>query len=63
MYQKILKIIEVHGHDPISLSLDGTSPPTNFHAFEFENSYNHYCLERALEKCEKTQQKKRFGGV
>jgi hypothetical protein len=49
----ILRIIEVHGDEPTPFSLDGSLPPTNFHAMEFYNSFHRHCLEYTLKSCEK----------
>lgn len=49
----ILIIIEVNGNDPTPFSLDPTSIPISLHVFQFDQSHNHICLEKTLEKCEK----------
>jgi hypothetical protein len=45
-------IIEVNGIESTPFSLGPTSLPISLHVFQLDQSYNHICLEKTIEKCE-----------
>lgn len=49
----VLIIIEVKGNNPTPPSLGPTSFPISLHVFQLDQSHNHICLEKTVQKCEK----------
>jgi hypothetical protein len=51
----VLLIIEVNGNNPTPFSLGPAPFPTGLHVFLLDQSHNHICLEKTVDRCEKYQ--------